>query len=94
MFDRSVERPVPGYDAQAIRFENDDGLTLADAGGETLDPRKISRAVRRTAGRIERTVPERNVVRNKNRNLPRSRSTIDDVANLGFHQVGRPTGEP
>lgn len=94
IFDRSIERPVPGNDAKAVGFENDDRLSLPDARRETLDPRKISRAIRCAAGRIERAVPERNVIGYKDGNLPRGRCAIYDLADLDLDHFRRAIGKP
>ena len=74
-------RVVPGDDPEAVRFEDDDCLPLADAGGEGIDPGLVLGDSRRSSGAELSAVAERDVVRDEDRHVAPGGGPID----VGLH---------
>ncbi len=81
-------------DAEAVRLEDHGRGTVADAGGEPVDPGVVRRGVGRSARRVLRAVAERQVVRDEHGHAALRGGSGDHVIDRRLDLGRRARGEP
>ncbi len=85
---------VPWDDTKTIRLKQDNSLIVTNARCKTVDPSLIFGDRCCSTRAVLRTVAERDVVRNQNRNLPLVSGALNRVSNILHHSFRSALCEP